>query len=436
MNENEFDLAARAWLEDGPTRMSDHALLSALEEIHTTRQRRAVWPAWRAAPVSIFARVAIAAVLVTVGLLAMNVVPRQPDGSIVGGPPTPSAIADPTPSPSPSSSPAQVVDFPNLTKTFVSQRNGFSIKHPDRVALTPAKELWVPGDEPADDAFDVVETGLGAVFKGASTTIPDGVSIDEWVDASVVKYHPDCYLLPRSQQAEITIDGQSGRISECPGESAEMVATVVAGGRLYQFTLLHTRSDARAVFDAFAATIRLTPETAFFFPNLTTTFVSPTNGFSVKYLDRGEGSLTPAKELWDPVIQPPVDERKADSAPHDDAFDMNETGYGAVFEGASTAIPDGVSIDEWVDSIVVKHSFDGCMVPRSQQAEITVDGQAGRISECPEEIVATVVAGGRLYQFTLWHSRGDDAKAFFDAFASTIDLRPEDAAVPSSTPSS
>ena len=36
MNENEFDLTARAWLDDGPTRMSDHALLSALEEIHTT----------------------------------------------------------------------------------------------------------------------------------------------------------------------------------------------------------------------------------------------------------------------------------------------------------------------------------------------------------------------------------------------------------------
>ena len=58
MNDNEFDLAARAWLEDGPTRMSDRAVLSALEEIHTTRQRRAMWPAWRATPVSIFARVA------------------------------------------------------------------------------------------------------------------------------------------------------------------------------------------------------------------------------------------------------------------------------------------------------------------------------------------------------------------------------------------
>jgi hypothetical protein len=416
MNENEFDLAARAWLDDGPTRMSDRAVLSTLEEIHTTRQRRAMWPAWRATPVSIFVRVASAAVLViAVGLLAINVVPRQPDGSSVGGP-------------SPSPSPAQAVDFPDLTTTFVSARNGFSIMHPDGAAVTPAKQLW-GFSEQVDDGFDVVETGLGAVLKGASTEMPDvengflvgsDISIDEWVDEYV---SPGGCGVPRSQQAEITIDGQSGRISECPNQ---IEATVVAGGRLYIFTLFHDRTDARAVFDAFAATIDLTPETAVDVPNLTTTFVSPTNGFSFKYLDRGEGTLTPAKELWDPVTQP----RPDSSGVHDDPLDVVETGLAAVFKGASTVIPDGVSIDAWVDEYV----SPGC-APRSQQAEITIDGQSGRISECPNEIDATVVAGGRLYLFTLLHDR-TDARAFFDAFVATIDLRPEDAAVPSSTPSS
>jgi hypothetical protein len=416
MNENEFDRTARAWLDAGPTRMSDRALLSALEEIHTTRQRRALWPAWRATPVSILARLAFAAVLVVaVGLLANNVVPRQPDGSSVGGP-------------SPSPSPAQAVDFPDLTKTFVSPRNGFSIKHPERVALTPAEQLWGFSKQ-VDDGFDVVETGLAAVFKGASTGsgFGGGGSIDERVD----EYLSDDYVLPggcgvpRSQQAQITIDGQSGRISECPNR---IEATVVAGGRLYLFTLTHDRSDAKAVFDAFVATIDLTQETAVDFPGLTTTFVSPTNGFSFKYHDRG--GLQPAKELWDPVIQPPTDDDSG--APNDDAFDAVETGLGAYFKAASTEIPDGVSIDEWVDEYV---SPGGCGVPRSQQAEITIDGQSGRISECPELIEATVVAGGRLYLFTLEHSRSD-ARAFFDAWVATIDLRPEDAAVPSSTPSS
>jgi hypothetical protein len=408
--------------------MSDHALLSALEEIHTTRQRRAVWPAWRATPVSIFARVAIAAVLVVaVGLLAVSVVPRQPDGSSVGGP-------------SPSPSPAQAVDFPDLTKTFVSPRNGFSIQHPDGAALTPAKQLWGFGPNRLNDGFDFVETSLAAVLRGASGDVPDmengfiagsdGVSIDEWVDDQIEDYG-GCGV-PRSQLAEITIDGQSGRISECPNE---IEATVVAGGRLYLFTLLHDRSDARAVFDAFAATIDLTPETAVDVPALTTTFVSPTYGYSFKYLDRGEGTLAPARERWDP----------ASGAPYDDAFDTVETGLAAVFQGASTEIPAGVSIDDWIDASLASLAStraDICSGPRSQQAEITIDGQPGRISEveaqgtlCSGQVVATVVVEGRLYVFMLGHVRSD-ARAFFDAFAATIDLRPEDVAVPSTTPSS
>jgi hypothetical protein len=419
MNENEFDQTARAWLDDGPTRMSDRALLSAFEEIHTTRQRRAIWPAWRATPVSSFIRLATAAVLVVgVGLLAITVVPRLPDGPSVGGP-------------SPSPSAAQAVDFPNLTKTFVSPRNGFSIKHPDRVALTPAEQLWGFSKQ-VDDAFDVVDTGLGAVFKGASAGIAydfiasADISIDEWVDdlisgdyiAGKPDQSPGACGVPRSQQAEITIDGQSGRISECPNE---IEATVVFGGRAYYFTLSHNRSDARAVFDAFAATIDLTPETAVDFPGLTTTFVSPTNGFSFGYFDRAGGMLTPAKGLWDPVNEQA-----------DDGFDVVNPGISAIFKAASTEIPDGISLDEFVDEYVSRPS---CGTPLSQQAEITIDGQSGRISECPNEIEATVVAGGRIYLFILL-SDGSDARAFFEAFAATIDLRPEDAAVPSISPSS
>jgi hypothetical protein len=319
------------------------------------------------------------------------------------------AIIDPTPPP------AQVLDFPNLTTTFVSPRNGFSMKHPDRVALTPAKQLW-GFSEQVDDGFDVVETGLAAVFKGASTNsgFGDEGSIDERVD----EYFSDDYVLPggcgvpRSQQEEITIDGQSGKISECANR---IEATVVAGGRLYLFTLLHDRGDARAVFDAFAATIDLTPETAVEFPAMTTTFVSPTYGYSFKYHDRG--GLAPATELWDPVNQ-----QFDMSIDFDDRFDAVETGLGAYFEGASTPIPDGVSIDEWVDEYV---SPGGCGVPRGQQAEITIDAQSGRIAEC-DHSEATVVAGGRLYLFI---GPADD-RGWFDAWVDTIDLTPETAAVP------
>jgi hypothetical protein len=417
MNDNEFDLAARAWLEDGPTRISDRAVLSALEEIHTTRQRRAMWPAWRATPVSIFARVASAAVLVVaVGLMAINVVQRQPDGSNVGGA-------------SPSPTPAQAVDFPDLTTTFVSSRNGFSVKHPDRAVLTPANVMdgWDPGDQESDVGVDVVETGLVAVFKGASIKAPEWEgSIDGFVDDIT----PGGCGATRSQQAEITIDGRSGWIAECPNE---IDAIVVAGGRLYLFTLLHERSDGRAVFDAFAATIDLTPETAadtydvptwiYVLRGMTTTFVSPRYGYSFKYLDRAPVRLP--TEPWDPVNQ------QSDNSIN--RFDAVQTGLGAYFEGASTLIPDGVSIDEWVDEYVTPIASGGCGVPRGQQAEITIDGQAGRIAEC-DHTEATVVAGGRLYLFILRGPRGEGARMVFDAWVATIDLRPEDAAVPSRMP--
>ena len=108
MNESEFDIVARVWLDEGPTRISDRALLSAIEEIRTTRQHRPLGLAWRATPVSTFARASFAAVLVVaVGLGALYVVPRRSDRASVGGP-------------SPSPSATQAANVPDLTTTFVS----------------------------------------------------------------------------------------------------------------------------------------------------------------------------------------------------------------------------------------------------------------------------------------------------------------------------
>ena len=80
-----------------------------------------------------------------------------------------------------------------------------------------------------------METGLAALFKGASMKVADEASIDDWIDDDISA--GGCYV-PRSQRAEIIIDGRSGRVSdECPDK---VVATVVAGGRLYLFALCTT----------------------------------------------------------------------------------------------------------------------------------------------------------------------------------------------------
>lgn len=350
---------------------------------------------------SIFARVATAAALVVaVGVLSITVVPRLRDASNVGGP-TPSPAA------------TLAADFPALTTTFISPRNGFSVKHPGRAAIAPATNLLGFGDE----GVDVIETGLGAVLKGASTEMRD--STDEWID-EVVEDQLHCGI-PRSLQAEITIDGHVGRIAECFNE---IDATVVAGGRVYLFSLLHDdRSDARAVFDAFAATIALTPETAVDVAKPDTTFVSPTNGFSVWYFDRG--GLEPAKGLWDPG------DPATSVSPDMDGFDLIDTGFGMAFNGASAAIPDGVSVDAWYDTQVARYLPDECRVPRSQQAEVTIDGQPGRIQECTGMVTASIAVDGRLYLFIVGGNlSGRNYRVAFDAFAETIQLRPEDAVKP------
>jgi hypothetical protein len=260
MNENEFDRTARAWLEDGPTRMSDRAVLSALEEIHTTRQRRAWWPARRATPVNIFVRAAIAAVLVVgVGLLAINVLPRQPDGSGVGGQPTtipsPSASAPPSPAES-----AQSVVIPDLTQTFVSSTNGFSIGYPDGAIISPATVVANPFVEQNNEEFDFINNEPSHTFRGASSLAPGTASIDDWIDRG---FQPGGCQVRRSEQAEITIDGQPGRIWEgCPNE---IEATVAVGRRVYVFSLFGAADVpdvSRAVFDAYASTIDLRPEEA------------------------------------------------------------------------------------------------------------------------------------------------------------------------------
>lgn len=312
-----------------------------------------------------------------------------------------------------------VVDLPSLTTTFVSPRNGFSMKHPDRAAITPATQLWAFSGR-NDDGYDVVQIDSAAVFKGTSTSLTMKTtvgSIDAWADEYLLSEYvlPGGCGVPRNQQAEITIDGRPGRVAEC---SDHIEATVVVpndlggvGGRLYLFTLSHDRSDARAVFDAFVDTIDLTPHTAVDLP--ADTVVSPTYGYSFEY---SRGSFAPARELWDPSNQP------AEILDFDPRLDGFETGYAAYFVAASTPIPDGASIDAWVDEYVTPRAAGGCRIPRSQQAEITIDGQPGRVAECGR-LEVTVVAGGRLYLFIGF---GDRARAH--AWIGSIDLTPETAA--------
>lgn len=91
MSETEFDRTARAWLDDGPTEISDRVLLAALDEVHLTHQRRSWWPARRFSNMTNLMRAAaVTAAVVAIGVAAYSLAPGDLGR---GGEPT----ATPTP---------------------------------------------------------------------------------------------------------------------------------------------------------------------------------------------------------------------------------------------------------------------------------------------------------------------------------------------------
>jgi len=93
MNETDFRRTARAWLEEGPTRMADRGVQDALDLVHATRQRRALWPAWMDTDMTIPIRLAAGLAVVLIAIVGLSFLPS---GGV--GAPEPS----PTPTPSPS----------------------------------------------------------------------------------------------------------------------------------------------------------------------------------------------------------------------------------------------------------------------------------------------------------------------------------------------
>jgi hypothetical protein len=162
--------------------------------------------------------------------------------------------------------------------------------------------------------------------------------------------------------------------------------------------------------------------------SMTKTFTSVNNGYGVGY--PADWTVEPATSLWWPPAWAHSDDYSG--------FDFIFAPADHHFRAASAVAPEGVVIDDWIDSYMTTAGDNTCNPRRSTLPEITIDGQAGRIrTTCPNEVEATVVVGRRAYMFTLSsESDSPDKQAMFDAFAATIDLRPGGApAAPTPTPS-
>lgn len=104
--ERSLERAARSWLEAGPTRAPEHALVAALERIDHTNQERGLRVPWRFRQMSFPARLAAAAVL---GALALGGALLVLGGG--GRSNTPAITTPPSPTP-PAASVAATTDFP------------------------------------------------------------------------------------------------------------------------------------------------------------------------------------------------------------------------------------------------------------------------------------------------------------------------------------
>jgi hypothetical protein len=86
------------WMEEGRTRLPDHVLDAALDQLPATPQRQPGWPARRIADMTALAKfeIAAAAVLVVVTIIGLNLL-RSPGASELANAP-PAAVVSPSPS--------------------------------------------------------------------------------------------------------------------------------------------------------------------------------------------------------------------------------------------------------------------------------------------------------------------------------------------------
>jgi len=239
---------AEHFTREAPTRAPAWILPSALTTIETTRQRRGLTAPWRFPNMSIYARVAAAAVvMIAVGAIVLWQRPST-------GVPTPTAtpVATSTVAPSAPQPPA-------LTGIFTSNMYGLSLSYPAGWANRPATTPWTTPDlprypDPSGDAlYDPARTD-NLFMKIASQPLA-GASGPAWADT--IGATESC-----ATSEPITVDGAEGRLITCN----PMRALFWTDGRGYLVLFYLSPDDLSleraytvAWFESVLATVRIQP---------------------------------------------------------------------------------------------------------------------------------------------------------------------------------
>jgi hypothetical protein len=174
-----------------------------------------------------------------------------------------------SPRPSPRASPIPV---PALTQTFVSPRNGFSVRYPAGWSTQPATTSWRPGTYVpiGNSALDVLQLDGQARLAIASQRLAGGQTEATWLASFNQPYDLGSCTGDRASWPRVTVDGQLGYldVEACPAAAdvgfsspdLRFDVIVFSGDRWYEIKLDGVVD--RAYFEAILSTIRLDPARA------------------------------------------------------------------------------------------------------------------------------------------------------------------------------
>jgi hypothetical protein len=208
----------------------------------------------------VFASLDSVAILLVVVFAGFVLLQRTvPGGSSESPPPTERASASPLP-------------IPPLTETFVSTRNGFSVRYPAGWSTKAATIGWLPNTmvPMGNPALDELELQGVARLVVASQRLEPGQSEASWI----ASYSQDYYLRrcsgDRAAWPRVTVDGRSGYLdlNACPLAADKNISTpdvafdviVFAADRVYRIGL--DGAVDLGYFEAILATVRLDPASA------------------------------------------------------------------------------------------------------------------------------------------------------------------------------
>ena len=244
--------------EYAPARATGVRLVRREEPTELGRRPRTLVPSLTTAFV-----LALAAVIAIGGLAILGRMSRSGIGNDVG---SPALLASPR-------SRAAAIAVPELTETFVSTRNGISVRYPAAWTVKPATTSWPPDIflPMGNSALDDLQRRGEARLTMASQRLGAGQTEDQWLAAYFPRYQgskpcaTDARTSPR-----LRIDGLTAYLhtAGCPmpadtkfsAPDVQYAAFVFAGGRVYHVSL-DGKVD-QAYFEAIIATIRLDPASA------------------------------------------------------------------------------------------------------------------------------------------------------------------------------